>query len=66
MNYEEAINELKEITLLLEGDLPLSKSTAYFERASELARFCQEELSKNTGKLFEIKKDLDKISEEEV
>lgn len=66
MNYEDAIKELKEITEELEKELPLSKSTELFERASVLAKFCQEELSKTTGKLFEIKKDFDNITEEEL
>ena len=67
MNYEDAIKELDEIIEKLDkGNLPLKDSTALFDRASVLAKFCQEELSKTTKKLFEIKKDFDKMVEEEI
>ena len=67
MNYEDAIKELEEIVEKLEKEnLPLKKAQELFERANLLAKFSQEELAKTTGKLFEIKKDLDEITEEEV
>lgn len=67
MNYEDAIKELEEIANKLDNEkLPLAESTKLFERASVLAKFCQEELSKTSKKLFEIKKDFDKITEEEI
>ncbi len=67
MNYEDSIKEMEEIIDKLEkGNLPLKEAQALFERASVLAKFSQEELSKTTGKLYEIKKELDKIGEEEV
>ena len=67
MNYEDAIKELETIiTKLEEENLPLKTTQELFERANELAKFAQEELSKTTGKLFKIKKDLDAITEEEV
>jgi len=67
MSYEEAIKELEEIIARLENEkLPLSVAQELFERASTLAKFSQEELSKTTGKLFQIKQDLDTISEEEL
>ncbi len=67
MTYEEAIKEMEEIIDKLEKEnLPLKTAQELFERASELAKFSQEELSKTNGKLFEIKKELDKITEEEV
>ena len=67
MSYEEAIKELEEIITKLEGtELPLKTSLELFERAQTLATFAQEELSKTTGKLVKIKKDFDKITEEEV
>ena len=66
MNYEEAIKELEEIIEKLEKEnLPLKEAQELFSRASVLAKACQEELSKTTGKLFEIKKEFDEISEEE-
>jgi exodeoxyribonuclease VII small subunit len=67
MSYEEAIKELEEIIAKLEGaELPLKTSLELFERAGELAKFAQEELTKTTGKLVKIKQDFDKITEEEV
>lgn len=67
MSYEEAIKELENIISRLEGEqLPLKTAQELFERASELSKFAQEELSKTTGKLYKIKKELDEITEEEV
>lgn len=67
MNYEDAIKELEEIISKLENDnLPLKTAQELFERASELSKFAQEELSKTTGKLYLIKKELDTITEEEI
>ena len=66
MNYEQAIKEMEEIIEKLEKEnLPLKTAQELFERASVLAKFSQEELSKTTGKLYQIKKDLDSITEEE-
>ncbi len=67
MNYEDSIKELEEITNKLENEkLSLSESEKLFDRAIILAEFCQKELSKTSKKLFEIKKEFDKIVEEEV
>ncbi len=67
MTYEEAIKEMEEIIEKLEKEnLPLKTAQELFERASTLAKFSQEELSKVNGKLFEIKKELGEITEEEV
>ena len=67
MNYEESIKELEEIISKLENEnLPLKTAQELFERASELSKFAQEELSKTTGKLYLIKKALDSITEEEI
>ena len=67
MNYEEAIKELEEIIDKLSNEqLPLKTAEQLFERATFLAKFAQEELSKTTGKLYQIKKELDQITEEEV
>ena len=64
MSYEEAIKELEEIIAKLEGaELPLKTSLELFERAGELAKLAQEELTKTTGKLVKIKQDFDKITE---
>jgi len=67
MQYEEAIKEIEEIIQKLEvGNLPLKTSTEMFEKASVLAKYAQAELTKTTGKLYQIKKELDEIKEEEV
>ncbi len=67
MSYEETIKELEEIINRLENEkLPLSSAQKLFERASELSKLAQGELSKATGKLYQIKKELDNITEEEV
>lgn len=67
MTYEDAIKEIEEIIQKLESQqLSLKTAQELFERASALAKFSQEELSKTTGKLYQIKKDLDVVTEEEV
>lgn len=67
MTYEDAIKELEQIIGKLENDsLPLKDAQNLFERAGVLAKFAQDELSKTTGKLYEIKQQLDKVGEEEV
>lgn len=67
MTYEEAIKEMEDIIQKLENEnLPLKTAQELFERASELAKFSKEELSKTTGKLYQIKTELDETIEEEV
>lgn len=67
MNYEDAVKELEQIIQRLETEnLPLKTATEIFERASVLSKFLQEELSKTSGKLYQIKKQLDEIVEEEI
>ena len=67
MSYEEAIKELETIIERLEKEqLPLKTAQELFERANVLSKFAQEELSKTTGKLYQIKKELDETIEEEV
>jgi len=44
-DFESAIAELEKIVKQLEdGDLPLDRSLALFERGVELSRYCQEQL----------------------
>ena len=67
MTFEDAIKEMEEIIQKLENEnLPLKAAQELFERASVLAKFSQEELAKTSGKLYEIKKTLDGVSEEEI
>ena len=66
MTYEQAIKELEEIISKLENEnLPLKEAQELFSRASVLAKFAQDELAKTNGKLFEIKKQMDEIVEEQ-
>ena len=66
MSYEDAMKELETIITKLDSTtLPLKEALSLFERANELAKIAQEELSKTTGKLFMIKQDLTGIVEEE-
>ncbi len=67
MTFEDAIKEIEEIIQKLENEnLPLNTAQELFERASTLAKFSQEELAKSSGKLLQVKKELDKIVEEEI
>ncbi len=44
-DFESAIGELEKIVKQLEdGDLPLDKSLALFERGIELSRYCHDQL----------------------
>ena len=44
-DFESAIGELEKIVKQLEeGDLPLDKSLALFERGVELSRYCHDQL----------------------
>ena len=44
-DFESAIGELEKIVKQLEeGDLPLDRSLALFERGVELSRYCHEQL----------------------
>jgi len=44
-DFESAIAELEKIVKQLEeGDMPLEKSLALFERGVELSRYCHEQL----------------------
>lgn len=45
-DFESAIAELEKIVKQLEeGDLPLDKSLALFERGIELSRYCHDQLA---------------------
>jgi len=67
MSYEESIKELEKIIAKLEdSNLPLNEALSLFEKANTLAKSAQEELTKTTGRLLIIKKELDKVTEEEL
>ncbi len=67
MTYEEAMKQLEEIVARLEQEnLPLKTALELFEKANELAKYAQKELTETSGKLYQIKKEFDKIVEEEI
>ena len=67
MIYEIAIQKLGDIVEKLSSQsLPLSQATSLFEEGMELIKFCYNELKVTKGKIFEIKKELDKLKLEEM
>lgn len=73
ISFEDAMKNLEEIVSKLEdNDLSLDKSIQYFEKGMELAQFCEESLSKATGRVekvmndFKGKKKLTPIRESEI
>lgn len=67
MTYEIAIQKLGDIVEKLSSQsLPLSHATSLFEEGMELIKFCYNELKVTKGKIFEIKKELDKLKLEEM
>ena len=67
MTYEVAIQKLGDIVEKLSSQsLPLSQATSLFEEGMELIKFCYNELKVTKGKIFEIKKELDKLKLEEM
>ncbi len=67
MTYEIAIQKLGDIVEKLSSQsLPLSQATSLFEEGMELIKFCYNELKVTKGKIFEIKKELDKLKLEEM
>lgn len=62
MNFEEAMNRLREITEQLEsGNVSLEESVKLFSEGTELSAFCYETLQNAEQKITE----LSKISAEE-
>ncbi len=67
MTYETAIQKLGEIVEKLSAEsLPLSQASTLFEEGMGLIKFCYEQLKVTKGKIFEIKKELDKLKLEEM
>ncbi len=67
MTYEIAIQKLGDIVEKLSSQsLPLSQATSLFEEGMDLIKFCYNELKVTKGKIFEIKKELDKLKLEEM
>ena len=65
LTYESAEKELNEIVSKLESEkISLSESTKFYERGSELVKFCLNQLEETKGKITVIRKDLDKFIEE--
>ncbi len=57
LTFEEAMKELESIAEKLEdGSLDLDKSISYFERGTELKKFCQEKLDEAEKKIEILQK----------
>ncbi len=66
MTFEELSKRLEEIVDKLEkSDITLEEGTKLFEEGVKIAKECHEMLDKSKGKIVTIKKDLDKIIEDE-
>lgn len=58
LSFEEAIEELEEITNKMEkGEIPLEKSIELYEKAKKLIKFCEDKLSNVEKRIKELKKD---------
>lgn len=66
MNYEEKLNELEDISKKLENDLPIEKAVELYSKGTIIIKDCLENLEKNKGEVFKIKKELDKYIEEKM
>ena len=66
MTFEELSKRLEEIVDKVEkSDITLEEGTKLFEEGVKIAKECHEMLDKSKGKIVTIKKDLDKIIEDE-
>jgi len=66
MKLEEGFGKLDEIAKKLEsGELSLDESIALFDKSVEITKECLAILEEGRGKLVVIKKELDKLVEEE-
>ncbi|MES0488806.1 MAG: exodeoxyribonuclease VII small subunit [Leptospirales bacterium] len=66
LTFEEAMNELEEITKALEaGEDSLEKSMELYEKAVSLRQFCEEKLTEAEGKWTVLKKKPDGNTEAE-
>ena len=67
MDYEKNIEELNLIVEKLSNEkLPLDESVKLYENAEKLYKECSEYLEKQTGKVFKIKQDLERYTEEKM
>ena len=67
MKLEEGFNKLDDIAKQLEsGELSLDESIELFNESVEVTKNCLKILEEGKGKLVVIKKELDKIIEEEL
>ena len=66
MTLEEKLNKIKEITDKLDGeDIGVDESITLFEQSAKLCKETIDELNDYKGKLYVIKKEIDKYVEEE-
>jgi len=55
LKYEEAINKINKINILLEDNkIPLDEAIKYYEEGRELIHFCEKKLKTVENKLNEI------------
>ena len=65
MDYEKNIKELNKILEKLSNEaLTLNESVELYENAEKLFKECNQYLSEQKGKVYKIKQELDKYSEE--
>lgn len=65
MDFEKKINELQEITKMLENpNLKMDEGVKLYEKGVELAKECYSMLNEVKGKVNIIKKDLETFREE--
>ena len=65
MDYEKNMEKLNEIVEKLSNQsLPLEESVKLYEEAGNIYKECSDYLTKQTGKVYKIKQDLDKYNEE--
>ena len=66
MEYNDIIKELEQVVKELEqGDCGLEKSASLYERGVELASMLGEKLDETKGRITILKKQMDKIVEED-
>jgi len=67
MTFEECSKRLNEISVKLEsGSLGIDESMSLFEESVTLSKECMRIINQKKGKILELKKELNKFTEQEV
>lgn len=67
MKFEDALNKMEELSGIMEKpETTLDESLKCFNEGVELAKQCVMALNESKGKIVEIKKEYDKIVEEDL